>query len=341
LSGELRLFSPCSLCADCRFRPNCGAADTRHACPEIWTRSLPGGPTVSHPGKPQTTRELDELGGPGFGDIRALARIELDLPLYTAQARNERALAGHLHGDVYFLRISAVMRKDRVLSAREMRERLGLTAGVRLLLLMFDRDKVLEVAWERGLRLVKQIAAAGYDTVVSPSFSTYWPRPATEFLINSKRSLAYWSALQAEGVRAIPRVTWLTTGDAIRFGLWVQENPLVGAVAIDLSTYRRAEDWREQMEGLELFDRLTGERLVYLLNGLTVERRCLEVFSLLGISRARITNATTQARIAPRRLRSTNNQVGITFGARLERRQETVENAAARFFEGHRLRWAA
>jgi len=341
LTGELRLFSPGSLCAGCRFRPSCGAADTRHACPEVWTRDLPGGPTVSHPERSETARELEELGGPEFGSVKALARVELELPLYTPQARNERALSGYLHGDAYFLRASAVLRKKHVLSAEEMRERLDLAANVRLVLLMFDHDKILEMAWERGLRLVEQIAAAGYDGVVSPSFSTYWPRPATEFLINSKRSLIYFSALQAQGVQAIPRVAWMTIADAIRFGLWIQENPLVGAVALDLSTYRRAEDWREQMEGLEIFDRLTGERLVYLLNGLTVERRCLEVFSLLGVTRTRITNTTTQARIPPRRLRSIDNQVGITFGARLNVRRGVVQSAATRFLAGQRLSWAA
>jgi hypothetical protein len=267
--------------------------------------------------------------------------VELDLPLYTAQARNERALGGYLHDDVYLLRVSTVLRRKHVLSAEEMRERLDLGSNVRLVLLMFDHDKVLETAWERGLQLVEQIASAGYDVVVSPSFSTYWPRPATEFLINSKRSLTYFLALQMQGVQAIPRVAWMTIADAIRFGLWVQENPMVGAVALDLSTYRRAEDWREQMEGLEIFDRLTGEKLTYLLNGLTVERRCLEVFSLLGVSRARITNATTQARIPPRRLRSTDNQVGINFGARLDVRRGVVQSAASRVLAGQRRSWAA
>ena len=302
---------------------------------------MPGGPLVSHPKKTETIRELRELGGPSFEGIRALTRTDLDLPLYTPQARNERALNGYLRGDVYFLRANAVIRSAGVLSADDMRDRLGLASTVRLFLLMFDHDRIRAAAWERGLRLVEQIAAAGYDGVVSPSFSTYWPRPATEFLINSKRSLIYFSALQAQGIRAIPRVAWMTTADAIRFGLWVQENSLVTGVAIDLSTYRRAEDWRVQMEGLELFDRLTGESLVYLLNGPTVERRCLEVFSLLGVDRVRITIATTQARIQPRHLRSTDNQVGISFGARLDARQGVVENAAARFLAGQRLPWAA
>ena len=267
--------------------------------------------------------------------------MQLELPLYTPQARNEKALGGYLRGNVYFLRVSAVLRTDRVLTAEEMRTRLRLPPTVRLFLLMFDRDRVLEDAWERGLWLIKQIAEARYDGVVSPSFSTYWPRPATEFLINSKRSLIYFAAMQALGIQGIPRVAWMTAQDAIRFGFWVQENPLVGAVALDLSTYRRAEDWREQMEGLELFDRLTGERLTYLINGASVERRCLELFSLLGVARVRITNATTQARIAPRGLRSVDNQVGVTFAARLRKREGAVEAAAARFNEGRGQSWAA
>ncbi|HET7484444.1 MAG TPA: DUF4417 domain-containing protein [Solirubrobacterales bacterium] len=262
--------------------------------------------------------------------------MSLDLRAYTPQARNRRALKGYLHGDAYMLRASDVVREHGVLSATEMRERLGLAPSVRLYLLMFDRDKLLEQIWTRGLDLIEQIAAAGYSAVISPSFSTYTPRPATEFMINSKRSLLYFVALQKHGICAIPRVAWITSKDAIRFGIWIRENPLIETVAIDLSTYRRAEDWREQMEGLELFDRLTDEKLTYLVNGATTEQRCLHLFALLGVDRVRITNATTQARIQSRSLRSTGNQTGVSFSARLEKRQGTVESAISRFEEEER-----
>lgn len=336
MDGHSRLFRLSSLCDECLFYETCGAADTKYACPEIWPADRPGGGGVSHPSKSETLREFEELGGPKFGTVKALSRVTLDLQPYTPQARNRRALKGYLHGDAYMLRATDVVRKHGVLSATEMRERLGLASGVRLYLLMFDRDKLLEQIWTRGLDLLKQIARSGYAAVISPSFSTYTPRPATEFMINSKRSLRYFVALQKHGVHAIPRVAWITSKDAIRFGIWIQENPLIEAVAIDLSTYRRAEDWREQIEGLELFDRLTDEKLTYLVNGVTTEQRCLDLFALLGVDRVRITNATTQARIQSRPLRTTGNQTGVSFSARLERRQGTVERAISRFEESAR-----
>jgi len=331
MDGHPSLFRLSSLCNECPFYETCGAADTKYACPEIWPADKPGGGDVSHPSKSETIRELEELGGPEFDTVRALARVNLDLQAYTPQARNRRALKGYLHGDAYMLRASDVVRKHGVLRAAELRERLGLAPSVRLYLLMFDRDKLLEQIWTRGLDLIKQIAGAGYAAVISPSFSTYTPRPATEFMINSKRSLLYFVALQKHGVRAIPRVAWITSKDAIRFGIWIRENALIEAVAIDLSTYRRAEDWREQMEGLELFDRLTDEKLTYLVNGATTEQRCLDLIALLGADRVRITNATTQARIQSRPLRSTGNQTGVSFSARLEKRQGAVESATSRF----------
>jgi hypothetical protein len=200
-----------------------------------------------------------------------------------------------------------------------------------LIVLPFDRDEVIEKMWTRGAKLIVELAAADYDAIVSPSFSTYTPRPHTEFMINAKRSLIYFSALQTAGSYAIPRAAWIVSHDARRFAIWAQENPTVEMFAIDLATYRSAGDWREQLEGLELFDSMTEGRITYLINGATTERRCEQLFEIAGLSRVRITNATTQAQIPRPSLRSTGDQTGVTFKSRAEVRRGIVEQAALQF----------
>jgi hypothetical protein len=336
MDGHLRLFSPSSVCPGCPLKETCGAALTDHACPETWSSEMPGGDPVSHPLKPGTMAELRDLGGPEFDDIVARPAVRLELPLYTAQIRYRTSLRGHLEEPVYFIRATEVVKSKRVTTAAEIRQALLLKQDQRLIVLLFDDDELLESMWTRGANLVRELADAGYDAVVSPSFSTYTPRPRTDFLINTKRSLLYFAALQVAGAYAIPRVAWIISHDARRMASWTCENPSVETVALDLSTYRPQADWRKQLEGLEIFDSMTERRISYLINGPTTQERCAQLYEIAGVDRVRITNATTQAQIPARSLRSTGDQTGPTFKARLAVRRGIVHGAARNFGEARR-----
>jgi Domain of unknown function (DUF4417) len=306
---------------------------TDHACPENFSANMPGGDAVSHPLKPGTLDELRELGGPGFDDIAALPVPILVAPNYIPQPRHRRSLRGFLTEDLYILRATDVVKRRRVISAEEMRGSLGLRTNQRLVLMLFDRDKLLEEIWERGVNLVEQLAAAGYEAIIAPSFSTYTPRPHTEYMINMRRSMIYFRLLQEAGAYAIPRVAWIVSGNARQLVDWAQKNPVVEMFALDLATYRCASDWREQLEGLQIFDSLTDHRLTFLINGASTQQRCEQLFEVLGSERIKITNATTQARIASRVLRSTGDQTGATFKSRLAVRRGAVEAATRRIRE--------
>jgi hypothetical protein len=336
MDGHPHLFSPSSLCASCSLRELCGAELTDHACVDRWSPDLPGGEAVSHPLKSETRAEIDVLGGLAFDDIIARPTRHGPLPLYTPQPRNRSAMHGFLHEDVYALKARDVVRMERVIPADEMRRTLGLHAGQRLILVLFDHDQVLEQLWARSGKGIWQIAEAHYDLVVSPSFSTYIPRPRTEFLINVRRSMLYFRALQHACVPAILRIAWHITHDVDRFATWVVNNPCVQMVALDWSTERYAKGWRDQLRGLARFDRLTGRRLAYFINGVTVPRRCDALYATVPPGRVHITNATTQARIPPPRLRSAGDQTGVTFSARCEARRAVIERAAAKQTSPHR-----
>ncbi len=105
----------------------------------------------------------------------------------------------------------------------------------RLIVLLFDDDELLESMWTRGATLIRELVDAGFDALITPSFSTYTPRPRTDFLINAKRSLLYFKALQIAGANAIPRIAWTISHDARRIADWTRANPSVEMVALDLS----------------------------------------------------------------------------------------------------------
>jgi Domain of unknown function (DUF4417) len=336
MDGHLRLFSPSSICPGCPLKETCGAALTDHACPETWSPERPGGDPVSHPLKPGTMEELKDVNGPEFDDIVARPAPRLELPLYTAQIRYRTSLRGHLDEPVYFIRATGVIKSKQVTSAGEIRRDLGLKQDQRLIVLLFDDDELLESMWTRGATLVRELVDTGYDAVVSPSFSTYTPRPRTDFLINAKRSLLYFEALQIAGAYAIPRIAWTVSHDARRMANWTRENPSIETVALDLSTYRPPADWRNQLEGLDIFDSMTGKRISYLVNGPTTQERCEQLYEIAGADRVRITTATTQAQIPARSLRSTGDQTGPTFKARLAAQRRIVNAAAQKFGEARR-----
>jgi hypothetical protein len=289
---------------------------------------MPGGDAVSHPRKPGTMEELRDLGGPEFDDVVARPTPRLALPAYTAQLRHRTSLRGHLDEPVYFIRATEVIKSSRVTTATALRRALLLKPEQRLIVLLFDDDQLIERIWTRGASLIRELVDAGYDGVISPSFSTYTPRPHTDFMINMKRSLIYFEALQIAGAYAIPRVAWIVSHDARRVAVWAQENPMVEMVAIDLSTYRSPADWRKQVEGLEIFDSITERRMSYLINGPTTQERCEQLYEIAGVDRVRISNATTQIQIPGRTLRSTGDQTGPTFKARLALQRGVVDAAA-------------
>lgn len=331
MDGHPHLFSPSPLCSTCPYREPCGAEMTDYACPQSWTPDMPGGTAVSHPSRLSTRREINELHGIEFIDIVAQSGPRLPLPLYLPQPRNRRSLRGYLPEPIYALRATDVVKAKHVISASEMRKRLGLKNDQRLILLLFDRDELLEDMWGRGTSLIAQLAHAGYDLVVPPSFSTYTPRPRTEFLINTRRSMLYYALLQRAGALTIPRIAWQISHDAIRFAEWTLANPCVHFVSIDWSTYRVDHDITGQLEGLAIFDNATHRKLTYLINGMTTDSRCDALFEILPPERVHITNATTQAEIPAAQIRPTGDQTGATFNARLAVRRGVVTSAAARF----------
>lgn len=333
MDGHPRLISESSLCDSCPLAGPCGAELTDKACPENWFPEMPGGAAVTHPLKPGTLEELAALGGPEFHDIVAAPVEKPALPPYTPQPRNRTSLRGYLNERVYAVRARDVIKAKHVIAATELRDRIGLEPWQQLILVPFDRDEILEDMWGRGGLLIWQLAEAGYDLVVAPSFSTYTPRPRTEFMINTRRSMLYFRALQDAGAPAIARVAWQVSADARRFAAWAIANRAVELVAIDWSTYRGAREWREQLEGLAIFEARTEGAITYFVSGVTTERRCDELFSVVPPERVRVTNATTQARIAVPRLRPTGDRTGATFADRCAKRRGVVVRSAARAAE--------
>jgi len=286
---QIRLFDlPGCHCDSCPWWDLCGSALTEDACPELPGLRNFGGEHALHPLHPDLPLWMAAIDGPAYETVVADPVEPPLLGQFLPQLKNLKFQSRRLRGPAYAVRVRVILRENRIVSAAEVRESVGLADGQLLVALLFDRDDRLERLWAQPM--VEALANAGYDVVTAPSYSTWTPRPRVEFLVNAKRSLVYFRALQDLHAPAVPRFAWNSDHDARRAARWLAANPKVTTVALDLSTYEHTRSWQHQLRGLAILDLMTGHRLRYIVNGPTAEGRCLDVFRVVSPDRVTITN---------------------------------------------------
>jgi hypothetical protein len=169
------------------------------------------------------------------------------------------------------------------------RRELDLREDQKLVALLFDHDEVIELLYRFPGKVI-ELAKAGFDLVVSASYSIWEPRPRLHNLRNMVRSLDLCIALQKGGAAAIPRFDWQIEHDVRRWVEWLNSNPSVETAAIDAMTCA-TNGWSDVLEGLEMLDRLSGQRLHYIVNGPSVNQRREELFGLIPQNRLTLTDA--------------------------------------------------
>lgn len=288
-----------------------------------------------HPDRFDVVEHIASVHGFRLQAYRARPVKTPELPGYLPQFRWREALAGHLNGPIYAVRPRAILRAGYIKTAAEVREFLGLRPGQLLVLILFDEDELLERFYDPAV--AKELAVAGYDVIVSASYSVWWPRPRMHQLYNMSRSLALCIALQQLGAPAVPRVDWVFYRDVERWCKWINENPCVETVAVDAQTSRGSGDsWEQLLTGLEQFDKGTGKRLRYLINGPTRETRWAEIYNVLSPDRVTLTDAelhlsdppTTQEQLEFARPSDGKIDWGLCYPARVRARE--IRIAAAR-----------
>jgi hypothetical protein len=200
-----------------------------------------------------------------------------------------------------------------------------------LAVLLFDEDDIIERLYEDP-RQVTALANAGYDLIVSASFSIWNPRPRLHNLRNLWRSIDLCIALQQQGAPAIPRLDWQLGHDVERWSEWIYMHPNIETIAVDAMTCE-TNGWDEVLEGLDLLDQQTCGRLHYLINGPSVETRWAELFSVISAERLTLTEAGPIA-AAPTKQEKLEfgSRYAAAFGPRysariLRRRAAITENA--------------
>lgn len=267
------------------------------ACRARWKGKAWGGRQALHPAFRITAEFLADVGGASFDGVAARPVQVPELPRYMSLVRMRRDLSGQLRNPAYGISAGEVIgTRSRPLSAEAVRELVGLDPDQLLVLLLFGKDKFLERLWNHRRRFLPELADAGFDLIVGPSYSLWEPRPRPEHLYALKRSLLIFEALQTLGAPIIPRVAWSVAKDAERLASWAADSPALSHVGIDLTTYCGVHAYAEQLELLERFDRLSGARLSYLVNGPSKLDRVQALYEAVSPERIHIANSRAIAR---------------------------------------------
>lgn len=271
---------------------------TEQACPPTFRADARAGIEALHPMRCDFDVSFDVVGGVGFDDVVALPQAPMTWSSYLPQIswngslRNQGIAAPRLG-----IKIGDVMRHGRIRTAEEVREHMGIPEATEIVLLLFDRDDVLEQFADGADSFLRQAAEGRYVTVAAPSYSLWTPQRRPDNLLSLRRSMLFFREFQALGAQVLPRVGWVERIDMERFAEWINTNPGVSHVAIDLMTYR-GEDFSRHIGLMVEFDALTHERLHYLVNGVGATNHIAALYFASSTTRVTVTDATM--RKAPR-----------------------------------------
>ncbi|MFC0429955.1 hypothetical protein [Kutzneria buriramensis] len=114
------------------------------------------------------------------------------------------------------------------------------------ILVGYGTDPLVEKYWSGRHRdgLMLSIAAQGWDLVLTSNYSMYLNQPRTEHLINYRRNLLIAAELADLGVPTAPCLYWARLEDLERYLDWVADTE-PAQVAVNLQTFRDAEEWNE------------------------------------------------------------------------------------------------
>jgi hypothetical protein len=167
--------------------------------------------------------------------------------------------------------------------AAQIKAALRLPAKAVVIVSSFQKDCVLERAWDHRRPLVESLAIAGYDLVTVPNFSLWDDDPPLEHRYNIARSLRIFEMLVEAGVPTIPHVSWYL----VRRDLdeWIRELRRwsgLQAFSLDLQTLKTQESWGRGLRELHHLFEGIGQDWEVLVNGVAQPERIREVTEICG-----------------------------------------------------------
>ena len=235
----------CSYCGCARSGGGAGGAEVAGGC---------GNCSVLCPSRTDISAWIADMGGTlDFDDIDLSVGATVSLPRFIPQVdgSNVDAFDAALRWPAYSVSLRRVMSEDSFavypkFAGKPAHEALKLQPGQLACLSMTGRDPLVERFYTRRVadRLWEQVAAMGWDFVISPNFSMYGNWSRTAMLASFRRSLVVAQEAADLGLAVAPNLYWYRLEDLRRYVRWAEDTS-PAYLAVNLQTFRTDSDWRD------------------------------------------------------------------------------------------------
>ena len=194
---------------------------------------------------------MSEINGVGLQDIIARPIPVPELPRYLPTiTRGSQTLFTDYRPEFVGVSLGDVVSTEKLYTPTSLRERFGIPAGTKVILLAYGRDRLIENLWPERKQVFARLAQLGFAAATSINYSIWAEQPHAERLINIKRSSLSYKSLQQAGIPAIPHIYWHGRKDLTTWVKWLEANPAVNTAAINLQTIRHRPTWARAIEDL-------------------------------------------------------------------------------------------
>lgn len=226
--------------------------------------------------------QMAAVNGPYLDDVKAIPQALPTLPAYIPVIPSHSGkLMTSYTPEWVGVQLGRIVSGTKLNIAPDIHKRLGIRPGVKVVLLAYGLDALIENIWPERRRVLKEIAGLGFDLATAINYSIWDMHPHPEKILNVKRSLVTYQELQEFGVPAIPHIYWYGEKSMRLWANWLHQNDCVGTVAIDAQTLKQP-DWERFIRELEQFVQLVGRQLHYLVTGPAVAERIQQLRNVLS-----------------------------------------------------------
>jgi hypothetical protein len=179
------------------------------------------------------------------------------------------------------VKLGDVVSTEKLLVADCLETRFGIPLGTKVILLCYGKDRLIENLWPRRHEIFSKLASLGFAGVAAVNYSVWDSQPHSERLINIKKSLLTYEDLQNIGIPAIPHIYWYGRVNLNAWLRWLDNNPTVGVIAINMQTLRKQQDWERALNDLRYFVTNLKRPIHFLITGPQTPLRVAEIKSVL------------------------------------------------------------
>lgn len=225
--------------------------------------------------------QIASVGGPYLNDIEAVEQNIPELPDYIPViTHGSRKLFVDHEPEWVGVQLGEVLSGTKLRTAKDVRKRLGVPTSTKVVLLAYGLDFLIENLWQYRREKLRELAKLGFDLVTAVNYSIWDMHPHPEKIFNVKRSLVTYQEFQEFGVPAVPHIYWYGQKSMDHWISWLNHNPCIQTIAIDVQTIPH-NAWGAFLGELKEFVKLVARRLHFLITGPETAQRILQLKAAL------------------------------------------------------------